>query len=89
LEDFVEEDVLTIDVIGEYRYLGINSKNGIGQNNARVFIRRPNGVVVDGLVPIAVYNDLAGGNHPDPLRLTKANDPSLSRRTWINANHQI
>lgn len=75
------EDNLTIDVAGNY--LGINSVHGIGRNHARIFIRRLNGSVVDGLVPINIYNGLIRGNEYN-LHLIKANDPQLTRRVYIS-----
>ena len=62
-------------------FLGVNSHNGIGPQNARIFIRRDDFTEVDGLVPISVYKDLVRG-HVYTLNLTKANDPSLTRRTY-------
>jgi len=74
------EDKLNIRVTGVY--LGINSIHGIDKHNARIFLRKDNGVAVDGKVPINVYNGLRKGVEY-VLDLTKANDPALTRRTYI------
>jgi hypothetical protein len=75
------EDNLTIIVTG--RYLGINSNNGVGKQRARIFVRREDGSDVDGLVPVNVYNGLKRGDTYNNLRMTKANNPALTRRTWV------
>jgi len=74
------EDKQTIRVTGVY--LGINSFHGTDKFNARIFLRKANGVAVDGKVPLNVYHSLKKGTEYT-LDLTKANDPALSRRTWI------
>ena len=75
------EDNLNIRVTGVY--LGVNSINGVGRRNARIFLRRANGVAVDGKVPIDVYRGLIRGREYT-LDLTKANDPALQRRICIH-----
>jgi hypothetical protein len=74
------EDSQTIEVEG--KFIGINKNHGVGKNHARIFIRRDNGSIVDGLVLIDVYKKLERGNKYK-LTLTKANDPYLSRRIWV------
>jgi hypothetical protein len=76
----MKEDRQNIRVTGVY--LGVNSIHGIDIYNARIFLRKANGVAVDGKVPLNVYNGLKRGNEYT-LDLTKANDPALTRRTWI------
>jgi hypothetical protein len=64
-------------------YLGRNSRNGIGKEHARVFVRRViDGVTVDGLVPIIIFHTLQVGDRYR-LDLTKANDPYYHLRTYI------
>ena len=74
------EDKKNITVTGVY--LGVNSIHGVDKHNARIFLRKENGVAVDGKVPLNVYNSLIKGTEYT-LNLTKANDPALTRRTWI------
>jgi len=74
------EDSLTIDITG--RYLGYNNINGIGHYHARIFIQRDDDSIVDGLVPMNIFNGLVRGNNYN-LHLIKANDPCLARRTYI------
>jgi hypothetical protein len=74
-------DNLEFDVDGEY--LGRNSRNGIGEIHARVFVRRAiDNITVDGLVPIAIFHTLHRGNRY-ALHLTKANDPYHHLRAYI------
>ena len=73
-------DNLTIQAQGIY--LGYNSINGIGEYYARIFLRRADGSIVDGKVPINLYYGLIRGNEYD-LLLIRANDPALARRTWV------
>ena len=74
------EDHLNIRVTGIY--LGVNSFHGVDKHNARIFLRKANGVAVDGKVPVDVFRGLVRGRE-HTLDLTKANDPALQRRTWI------
>jgi len=74
------EDNQNIRVTGVF--LGINSIHGIDRLNARIFLRKANGVNVDGKVPLNVYETLEKGTEYE-LNLTKANDPALTRRTDI------
>ena len=74
------EDKSNITVTGVY--VGINSAHGIGKNHARIFVRKNNGSMVDGLVPLNVFNGLVLGNQYT-LNLTKANDPALQKRAYI------
>jgi hypothetical protein len=80
LEDFIMEDNQNIRVAGIY--LGVNSVHGVDKHNARIFLRKANGDNVDGKVPLIIYNGLIKGKKYT-LDLTKANDPALTRRTWI------
>jgi len=62
-------------------FLGVNSHKGVGENHARIFIRRDDYSQIDGLVPIRIYKELVRGQSYN-LHLTKANDPHLSRRGY-------